>query len=126
MSEQSFGRIAVVGGCGFIGSRLANRAATLGMDVDVLDIASNPPDLDERCRVRFSDVTAPRELEGAFDHSDVVFLLAAKLAKQCDEDPALGWATNVGGVKNVLDELLRIDSRARVVFVSSGAVYDSE
>jgi nucleoside-diphosphate-sugar epimerase len=118
------GRVAIVGGCGFIGSRLANAFARQGVSVTVLDVAEPPADLDPRCRVEHRDITDERRLRGAFVRTDTVFALAAKLVKLCEEDPSVGWATNVTGLRNVLEETLRSGPAIRVVFTSSAAVYD--
>jgi UDP-glucose 4-epimerase len=117
-------RAVIVGGCGFIGSRLANALVGQGVDVTVLDIAEPPLDLDSRCAIEHRDITDERRLRGAFVRTDTVFALAAKLVKLCEEDPAAGWATNVTGLRNVLEETLRSGRRTRVVFTSSAAVYD--
>jgi UDP-glucose 4-epimerase len=118
------GRTVVVGGCGFVGSRLANTLVGQGVDVTVADIGEPPSDLDPRCAVERRDIRDERALRGALEQADTVFVLAAKLVKQCEEDPATGWATNVDGTRNVLRETLRSGRRTRVVFTSSAAVYD--
>jgi UDP-glucose 4-epimerase len=121
---ERHGRAAIVGGCGFIGSRLANALARQGVEVTVIDVAEPPADLDPRCSIERRDITDGRKLRGAFVRTDTVFALAAKLVKLCEEDPATGWATNVTGLRNVLEETLRSGRRTRVVFTSSAAVYD--
>lgn len=118
------GRAVIVGGCGFIGSRLANALARQGVAVTVLDVAPPPFDLDSRCGIERRDIREERQLRGVFDGADTVFALAAKLVKLCEEDPAAGWATNVTGLRNVLEETLRSGHRTRIVFTSSAAVYD--
>ncbi len=118
-------RIVVVGGCGFIGSRLAISLASAGADVTVLDLASPPPDLARLCHVEARDVTVRDSLRGAVDGASAVYLCAGLLAKRCDEQPARGWAVNVTGTVNVLSEVLETGRRPRVVFLSSGMVYSS-
>ncbi len=120
---ERHGRAAIVGGCGFIGSRLANALARQGVVVTVIDVAEPPADLDPRCSIEHRDITDGRQLRGAFGGTDTVFALAAKLVKLCEEDPAVGWATNVTGLRNVLEETLRSERGIRVVFTSSAAVY---
>lgn len=118
-------RIVVVGGCGFIGSRLASSLASAGADVTVLDLAPPPPDLVPLCRVEACDVTVRDSLRGALDGADAVYLCAGLLAKRCDEQPERGWAVNVTGTMNVLSEVLGTGRRPRIVFLSSGTVYSS-
>ncbi|HEX8213753.1 MAG TPA: NAD(P)-dependent oxidoreductase [Longimicrobium sp.] len=126
MSDVRPGRVVIVGGCGFIGSRLANALAARGADVTVADIAPPPADLDSRCRVEERDVRRAAGLRGVARGAEAVFALAAKLKKTCEEDPACGWQTNVLGMANLLDEVIASGSRPRVVFTSSGGVYDPD
>lgn len=119
-------RVVIIGGCGFIGSRLANRLARDTCEVAVIDVAPPPADLAPSCRVEVRDISVGRTLRGALDGADTVFLLAAKLAKLCESDPAACWATNFRGVFNVLEEIQRSNRRPRLVFTSSAAVYDSD
>jgi nucleoside-diphosphate-sugar epimerase len=115
----------VIGGCGFIGSRLARSLAASGGDVTVLDLAPPPPELASFCRVERRDVTLRESLRGAFDGAGAVYLCAALLAKRCATRPELGWAVNVVGTVNVLNEILAAGQRPRVVFLSTGTVYAS-
>ena len=118
-------RVVVVGGCGFIGSRLAISLASAGADVTVLDLATPPPDLVPHCRVEARDITVRDSLRGALEDADAVYLCAGLLAKRCDEEPERGWAVNVTGTVNVLSEALETGGRPRIVFLSSGTVYSS-
>jgi nucleoside-diphosphate-sugar epimerase len=118
-------RVVVVGGCGFIGSRLALSLASSGGDVTVLDLAPPPPELIPLCRVERRDLTVRDSLLGVLDGADAVYLCAALLAKQCAKHPALGWAVNVAGTAQVLSEILAAGQHPRVVFLSSGTVYAS-
>jgi nucleoside-diphosphate-sugar epimerase len=118
-------RIAVVGGCGFIGSRLGIAMSAAGNDVTVLDVAPPPPDLAASCRVETCDVTVPGSLRGALEDADAVYLAAALLAKQCGERPGRAWAVNVAGTSHVLSEIVAAGRRPHVVFLSTGTVYAS-
>jgi nucleoside-diphosphate-sugar epimerase len=118
-------RVAVVGGCGFIGSRLALALAGARADVTVLDVAPPPPGLDDRCRVEQGDLTDPGSLRGTLADASVVYLAGALLAKECDEHPERCFAVNVAGTANALGEIVAGGGHPRVVFLSTGTVYAS-
>jgi nucleoside-diphosphate-sugar epimerase len=115
----------VVGGSGFIGSRLAQSLARAGEDVTVLDVVPPPDDLSGVRRVESCDLAVPGSLSGAFDEADTVYLAGALLAKRFDEDPRRGFAVNVGGTVHALNEIVAAGRRPRVVFLSTGTVYAS-
>jgi nucleoside-diphosphate-sugar epimerase len=116
-------RIVVVGGSGFIGSRLAIALSLARAAVVVADRRAPPPDLPAACEVHLVDVTRPGELDGVVRGARTVFLLAAHLAKRCEANPAAALRTNVEGTENVLRSILKTGTRPRVVFMSSGSVY---
>jgi UDP-glucose 4-epimerase len=113
----------VVGGSGFIGSRVALALLEEGVDVTVLDVAPPPDDALGRCRYIFCDIAVRESLCGLFTGHKSVYLFAALLAKGCREDPFRAWRTNVVGIANVLDALATDSPRARVIFSSTGGIY---
>jgi UDP-glucose 4-epimerase len=117
--------VAVIGGSGFIGSRLVGALMETGAEVTVLDLKPLPAALDGCCRSYDVDIAAPGALGGLLGDVDAVFLTAARLAKLCDEDPVAGWAVNATGVRNVVAALAASRSCPKVVFTSSGSVYRS-
>jgi nucleoside-diphosphate-sugar epimerase len=119
-------RIVVVGGSGFIGSRLAIALNEARADVVVADRTDPPGDLPPECDVLLVDVTRPGDLDAVVRGAGTVFLLAAHLAKRCEANPVAAWRTNVDGVENVLRSILKSGARPRVVFMSSGSVYSSK
>lgn len=113
-------RVALVGGSGFIGTRLAAALAGRGAEVTVLDR--------ERPRAPGAawvhcDVRLPGLGGAPLAGYDAVFLLAALLAKRCGETPEEGWRTNVAGVGNAVEALRQAGGAPRVVFFSSAMVY---
>ncbi|HEX5725834.1 MAG TPA: NAD(P)-dependent oxidoreductase, partial [Longimicrobiaceae bacterium] len=113
-------RVALVGGAGFIGTRLAAALARQGARVAVLDRDRPRPAGVEwvPCDVRLAG------LEGApLAGYDAVFLLAALLAKRCGEDPVEGWRVNVAGLGHAVEALRAAGGAPRVVFFSSAMVY---
>ena len=116
-------RAVIVGGCGFLGSNLAFSLARDGASVTVVDVRPAPPELKALCAFERHDVTAGHSLRGVLADADTVVVMAAKLAKQCDEDPADAWRTNVDGTARTLSAIVESGARPRVVFFSSGSVY---
>ena len=116
----------MIGGSGFIGSRLVAALADAGVEVTVLDLEPPAAPLPERCRSFRVDIAAPPgALHGFLEGADTVFLTAARLAKLCDEDPRGGWAVNAVGVRNVVAALAANGRCPKVIFMSSGSVYRS-
>ena len=115
----------MIGGSGFIGSRLTAALVETGADVTVLDLEPPPASLESRCRSVRVDIAVPGELRGLLAEVDTVFLTAARLAKLCDEDPTGGWEVNAVGVRNVVAALAANGRCPRVIFTSSGTVYRS-
>jgi UDP-glucose 4-epimerase len=114
--------IVITGGCGFIGSRLALALIESGAAVRVIDVATPPADLAGACAIERRDLRDPGAVRGAFDGAAAVVHCAGLLSRQCDDDPADGWACNVEGTMHVLRELA---APTRVVFLSTGGVYDA-
>lgn len=111
-------QIAVIGGSGFIGSRLVSQLLAAGHRVRIFDIERSPghPALFTHCDVR--DAAAVTQ---ALADCDCVVNLAAehrddvKPVSQYDE-------VNVGGAENVV-RAAEANGVARIVFISSVAVY---
>jgi nucleoside-diphosphate-sugar epimerase len=117
--------VAVIGGSGFIGSRLVGALLETGAEVTVLDLEPPPATLEGCCRSYQVDIAAPGALGSFLADVDAVFLTAARLAKLCAEDPVGGWAVNSTGVRNVVAALAASRRCPRVIFTSSGSVYRS-
>ena len=113
--------IVIVGGAGFIGSRLGCALAAAGEHVRLVDIVP-PPDDAWRCTFERRDIRDPLALAGAFDGARAVVHCAALLRRLCDQDPIAGWATNVAGSLHVFRAAAA--AGARIVFLSTGGVYD--
>ena len=125
MAPNYLKNIAIVGGSGFIGSRLAIDLRLSGHSVTIFDLVTPPSDLSGHCDFVACDIRMRKELEGLFTDYDIVFLLASLLAKQVREDGKAGWATNILGTANVLDEFTKGTSSPRIIFTSSAMVYAS-
>lgn len=110
--------ILILGGSGFIGTRLARRLASAGRPFRIADLRpSNAfPEAWVGC-----DVRDPSSLEGLFEGVDWVLNLAAE--HQDDVQPLSRYHdVNVQGARHVCDAAARASVR-RLLFTSSVAVY---
>jgi UDP-glucose 4-epimerase len=114
-------RLAVTGGCGFIGSHVVDHLLRAGHQVRAVDIGDRwrNPAADYRPADLF-DVDA---LDAALAGTDAVFHLAgAANVNEIAADPARAVRLNVEGVARVLDAARRTGCR-RVVLASTVWVY---
>jgi GlcNAc-P-P-Und epimerase len=110
--------IAVIGGSGFIGTRLVKRLIEAGQAVAIIDKADSKafPAL-----VRKADVRDPAGLREAMRGCDIVYNLAAE--HRDDVRPkSLYEDVNVGGARNVCSVAAELGVK-KIVFTSSVAVY---
>ena len=115
---RAVSRVAIVGGAGFVGSRLATALREEGHRVVVVDIA--PPD-DSAGEYRQADVRDGAGVLAALEGCDAAYNLAAVLRDDI-KPPSLYERVNVGGARNVCEACRRLDI-SRLVFTSSVAVY---
>jgi nucleoside-diphosphate-sugar epimerase len=137
--ENTILRILVIGAAGMVGRKLVERLArtpnALAAPIDHADLVDivepvAPAGAPFECSVAAFDIAAPYVAPKlATARPDVVFLLAAIVSGEAEQDFAKGYAINLDGVRNVLDasreEHLRSSGayRPRVVFTSSIAVF---
>ncbi|CAN3129340.1 D-erythronate dehydrogenase [Mycobacterium sp. smrl_JER01] len=128
--------VAVTGGAGFLGTRLAHRllsepvslAGRPPTDVTrltLLDLVAPAEDLAEHPRVRL----LVGELEASVDQlddPDVIFHLAGVVSSAAEQDFDLGMRTNVDGTRALLEYARRMDRPPVVVFTSSLAVFGND
>lgn len=112
-------RIMVVGGSGFIGTRLVKRLGAVGgFQVGIVDKVISRA-FPERCQI--ADVRSAEALREALADTDVIVNLAAE--HRDDVRPlSLYDDVNVGGARN-LCQVARDRNINRIVFTSSVAVY---
>ena len=120
-------KIAVTGGCGFIGSNIAQKLAAHNqvMVIDNLESGSLKHLEEFKNQVEFieADIRQPETLKGILDEVDIVFHHAAYIFVTTSVDkPEYDAQTNVMGTINLLNECRRAGVR-RVVFAASSAVY---
>lgn len=119
----------ITGGGGFIGVRLAARLQAAGQRVVLFDRRFEPAPLAGLCpetETIEGDVTSFDAVRRAVAAArpDGIVHLAAILSGQCEGDPALAFAINVGGTFNAL-EAARREGVKKLVATSSSAVYEA-
>jgi CDP-paratose 2-epimerase len=126
--------ILITGGAGFIGSNLADRLASEGNAVIVLDslaragVEENLAWLKQRHPERITSVAADLRDADAVNAvaagARAVFHLAAQVAVTTSlVDPRDDFETNVGGTLNLLEALRRRGDRTPLIFASTNKVY---
>lgn len=125
-------RVLITGGAGFIGSNLADRLASEGCRVTVLDILARPGvemnlewlQVRHRANLRHvaADVRDAGAVEAAVSEADVVFHLAGQVAVTTSmTHPRTDFDVNLGGTLNVLEAARR--KGTPVVYASTNKVY---
>ncbi len=120
--------ILVTGGCGFIGSHVAEKLTHLGARVTILDDLStgslkNIQDVKNKVTFWQGDVTDFDTCAIATKNKDIIFHLAAFISvPHSFIDPTLCHKVNVDGTFNIL-QAARQNNVSRVIFSSSAAVY---
>lgn len=113
-------KIAVIGGSGFIGSRLIEELKNLQIgDVTNIDIKENPS-----CRNLICDILDSKQLNCLLSGFDYVYLLSAiSEASRNTSDPVNSMNLNIMGTVNVLDACVQHKIK-RIIFASTAWVYD--
>ncbi len=123
-------RVAVTGGCGFIGSHLAERLLARGHEVVIVDDLSTgqlefaeTPLANPHARLVRADVKVLDPLVDAFRGCTAVYHLAANAdVRFGPEHPRKDLDQNTIGTFNVL-EAMRRAGVTRIAFASTGSVY---
>ena len=126
--------VLITGGCGFIGCNLADRLASEGMNVLILDnlgragVRENAQWLKsrhgERVRISVGDVRDPIPVICAVREAQAVLHLAAQVAVTSSvENPLDDFEINARGTINVLEALRLHNPDAPLIFASTNKVY---
>jgi len=116
----------VTGGCGFIGSHLADLLLNRGCEVSILDDLStgkkeNAP---KEAELLIGSITDPSMLERALDGVDGVFHMAAVASVQKSIDH---WSSvhqvNSGGSVRLFEALTKLKRKVPLIFASSSGIY---
>ncbi len=126
--------VLITGGCGFIGSNLADRLAADGGTVLIVDnlarsgVRENAQWLKsrhgERVRISISDIRDPIPVIDAVREARAVLHLAAQVAVTSSvENPLDDFEINARGTVNVLEALRLHNPDAPLIFASTNKVY---
>jgi CDP-paratose 2-epimerase len=126
----------VVGGCGFIGSNLADSLLADGKPVTIVDNMSRPgveqnlawlkQRHGKRLRVKIADIRTPYALERIVSDAKAVFHFAAQTAATTSlENPIADFEINARGTLNLLEAVRTVGGGVPVVFASTNKVYGS-
>ncbi len=108
----------IIGGSGFIGTRLSDQLTKENIEFKIVDIAKSDKYPEKWV---FGDVTKPESLLEPLKDSDVIINLAAQ-HKDNVHPISLYYEVNVDGAKNVCDIAEQLNIK-HIVFTSSVAVY---
>src|SRR3954447_17620892 len=134
MNTRHTGPVLVTGGCGFIGCNLADRLASRGNEVIVLDnlaragVRENAQWLKtrhgERINVIVADIRDPIPVIDAVREASAVIHLAAQVAvTDSVADPVADFEINARGTINVLEAVRLHNPSAPVLSASTNKVY---
>lgn len=122
---ESFRKVLVTGGAGFIGSHLVAALLSLGKEVSVFDNLStgSKENLHPGATLIIGDVRNPRQVAEGIKGVDLIFHAAANANGTVSvNDPRLDFETNAWGTFNVLEAALRAEVE-KFIYVSSASVY---
>ncbi len=121
-------KILVTGACGNVGSLTVIGLLERGYEVRAFDLPTDANHVkaaafEGKLEMRWGDITKPESIESAVQGVDHILHLAAIIPPHTDVDQLLGYAVNVGGMRNLLAAVKQSEKRPRVVFCSTPAVY---
>ena len=126
--------VLITGGCGFIGTNVADRLCSSGQTVLLYDNLSRPgvegnlrwlrQTHGDRVRIAAADVQDPHALRHAVERASQVFHFAAQVAVTTSLTNAIhDFEVNARGTLNLLEAIRSADSPPPVVFTSTNKVY---
>ncbi|SPF78003.1 D-erythronate dehydrogenase [Pseudoprimorskyibacter insulae] len=128
-------KVLIIGGGGLVGQKLGKALAARGhlrdteitslVLADVVDPA--PIDAPFAVERKTCDIADRASVDSLIEaDTDVIYLLAAIVSGQAEEEFDLGYAINMMGTLNVLERARALETKPVVVFTSSIAVYGGE
>jgi len=123
-------KVLVTGGAGFIGSHVADLFVANGFEVVVVDSLSTGKRENVPAKARFCEIGvnspefADLVRDGAFDF--IAHLAAQMDVRKSVADPVFDATTNILGTLNLMEALRQSQTKARVIFASTGGVLYGE
>jgi CDP-paratose 2-epimerase len=124
-------RIGITGGCGFVGSNLAERFALAGHDVTVLDNLTREGsylNLErlKKYSIEFipADIRNPEDLDILYKCDSILDCAAQASLTEAEKKPGFNFANNTIGIFNIL-EIVR-ETKVPLIHWGSNKVYPSE
>jgi nucleoside-diphosphate-sugar epimerase len=137
--ENKLMHIAITGGAGFLGSKLARQLLTHGTlpgrngqlqeitQITLIDVVAPTGFSDSRTACVVGDISDPGIIEQAITpQTDSVFHLAAIVSGHAEVEFDLGMRINFDATRNLLERVRSLGTQARFVFTSSVAVFGGE
>src|SRR3954451_21611815 len=132
--QRAARRVLITGGCGFIGSNLADALAARGEEVFVLDAMAREGSQEnaswlksrwqERIEVLTADVRDGDAMRMLVRDCSAVLHLAGQVAVTTSlEDPLSDFSVNALGTLNLLESLRQENPLAPMIFASTNKVY---
>lgn len=127
--------IVIIGGGGLVGQKLARQLAARGTlrgqpitGLTLADIVDpQPVEAPFPVHLASCNITDPQSVAACITpQTDVIYLLAAIVSGQAEEEFELGYSINMTGTLNVLERCRALGTCPVVVFTSSIAVYGGE
>lgn len=126
--------VLITGGAGFLGTNLADRLASEGQDVLILDALSRPgverniawlkARHPERISIIVEDIRNATVVADTTAHAGVVFHFAAQVAVTTSLiDPLTDFDVNVQGTVQLLEALRHCGGKTPIIFASTNKVY---
>ena len=132
-------RIVITGGAGFIGKKLAlallGRGTLMAGDgtvqslseITLFDVVEAEGLLhDPRLSIRRGDITDPAQVRDLIAGAGGVFHLAAVVSADAEQNFDLGMQVNLDGTRHVLEACRALETRPKLVFASSVAVFGGD
>ncbi|HLH94881.1 MAG TPA: SDR family NAD(P)-dependent oxidoreductase [Xanthobacteraceae bacterium] len=126
--------VLVTGGCGFLGSNIADKLAADGRQVRILDSMERVGSREnaewlkarhgDRVLIERADVRDAQAVRAAVENAAAIMHLAGQVAVTTSlQEPLQDFEINVGGTLNVLEAVRCHNPGAPVIFASTNKVY---
>lgn len=120
-------RVLVTGAFGRLGQEVLRRLAAEGHVAIAFDVSNRRNEkaarrFRDRVETVWGDIRSADEIGACVARCDAIIHNAGILAPASENHPELAYAVNVGGTKNILDAMKRMDAPPVLVFASSLSV----